>query len=56
MIEGLGAPFIAAILFLMPMYAIKKVPSMKKYDGVLSNIFIAVMGIIAISAIVKDLI
>lgn len=55
MIESLGAPFIAAILFLMPMYAIKKVPSMKKYDGALSNIFITVMGIIAISAIVKGL-
>lgn len=55
MIEGLGAPFIAAILFLMPMYAIKKVPSMKKYDGALSNIFITIMGIVAISAIVKGL-
>ncbi|SDI44590.1 serine transporter [Ferrimonas sediminum] len=56
MIESLGAPFIAAILFLMPMYAIKKVPSMKKYDGALSNIFVTVMGLVAISAIVKDLI
>ncbi|TKB53664.1 aromatic amino acid transport family protein [Ferrimonas aestuarii] len=56
MIESLGAPFIAAILFLMPMYAIKKVPAMKKYDGKLSNIFVTVMGIVAISAIVKDLI
>ncbi|MBY5992981.1 aromatic amino acid transport family protein [Ferrimonas balearica] len=55
MIESLGAPFIAAILFLMPMYAIKKVPAMKKYDGKLSNLFVSVMGIVAISAIVKDL-
>ncbi|WP_310619175.1 aromatic amino acid transport family protein [Flexibacterium corallicola] len=55
MIESLGAPFIAAILFLMPIYAIKKVPSMKKYDGALSNIFIAVMGIVAISSIVHGL-
>ncbi|MBY6187120.1 HAAAP family serine/threonine permease [Marinobacter hydrocarbonoclasticus] len=52
MIESLGAPFIAAILFLMPMYAIKKVPAMKKYDGKLSNIFVTVMGLIAISSIV----
>ncbi|MDX5594320.1 aromatic amino acid transport family protein [Pseudovibrio sp. SPO723] len=50
MIESLGAPFIAAILFLMPMYAIKKVPAMKKYDGALSNIFIIVMGVLAISS------
>ncbi len=28
---------------------------MKKYDGVLSNIFITIMGVIAISAIVKGL-
>ncbi len=55
MIESLGAPFIAAILFLMPMYAIKKVPTMRKYDGALSNVFISVMGLIAISAIVKGL-
>ncbi|MFI3245297.1 MAG: aromatic amino acid transport family protein [Ferrimonas sp.] len=55
MIESLGAPFIAAILFLMPMYAVKKVPAMQKYDGKLSNIFVVVMGLIAISAIVKDL-
>ncbi|MTI17269.1 HAAAP family serine/threonine permease [Rhodobacteraceae bacterium RKSG542] len=55
MIESLGAPFIAAILFLMPMYAIKKVPSMKKYDGALSNIFIAVMGVVAISSIIGGL-
>ncbi|WP_028117195.1 aromatic amino acid transport family protein [Ferrimonas senticii] len=56
MIESLGAPFIAAILFLMPMYAIKKVPAMKKYDGKLSNIFVAVMGVVAISSIVNGLI
>ncbi|SHI25044.1 aromatic amino acid transport family protein [Ferrimonas marina] len=55
MIEDLGAPFIAAILFLMPMYAIKKVPSMQKYSGKLSNVFVTVMGIIAISAIVRGL-
>ncbi|QIZ77802.1 aromatic amino acid transport family protein [Ferrimonas lipolytica] len=55
MIESIGAPFIAAILFLMPMYAIKKVPAMKKYDGKVSNIFVAIMGLVAISAIVKDL-
>ncbi|BDY06610.1 aromatic amino acid transport family protein [Ferrimonas sp. YFM] len=55
MIESLGAPFIAAILFLMPMYAINKVPAMQRYSGKLSNVFITVMGIIAISAIVKGL-
>jgi serine transporter len=51
MIETLSGPVIAMILFLMPMYAIAKVPAMKKYQGALSNIFITMMGIIAISAI-----
>ncbi len=55
MIEELGAPFIAAILFLMPMFAIKKVPAMQKYSGKLSNVFVTVMGLVAISAIVRGL-
>ncbi len=51
MIEMLGGPIIALILFLMPMYAIAKVPAMKKYRSPRSNAFITIMGIIAISAI-----
>ncbi len=51
MIESLGGPIIATILFIMPMIAVKKVPAMKKYDGKQSNIFVAFMGIVAISAI-----
>jgi serine transporter len=33
MIESLGGPIIAVLLFLMPMYAIRRVPSMRKYSG-----------------------
>ena len=51
MIEVLGGPIIALILFLMPMYAIVKIPAMKKYRHLASNIFISLIGIIAISAI-----
>ena len=51
MIESLGGPIIATILFLMPMYAIKRVPAMAKYQGQISNVFVATMGLIAISAI-----
>ncbi len=51
MIETLGGPIIAIFLFLMPMYAIAKVPAMKKYYSPISNAFITIMGIIAISAI-----
>lgn len=50
-IESLGGPIIAMMLFIMPMYAIKKVPAMAKYKGHWSNVFVTVMGIIAISAV-----
>lgn len=56
MIETLGGPIIASLLFIMPMYAIAKIPAMKKYQSqVVSNVFIALIGIIAISAIVYGL-
>ncbi|PHM40146.1 serine transporter [Xenorhabdus mauleonii] len=54
-IETLGGPVIAMILFIMPMYAIKKIPAMQKYSGKLSNIFVVIMGSIAISAAVYSL-
>ncbi|SFU78398.1 serine/threonine transporter [Xenorhabdus koppenhoeferi] len=54
-IETLGGPVIAIILFIMPMYAISKIPAMHKYSGKLSNIFVVVMGSIAISAAVYSL-
>ncbi|MDU8923755.1 HAAAP family serine/threonine permease [Pasteurellaceae bacterium LIM206] len=55
LIESLGGPIIAMILFIMPMYAIRKVPAMKKYGGKFSNVFVTVMGLIAISAVVYGL-
>ncbi|EKI3448178.1 HAAAP family serine/threonine permease [Salmonella enterica subsp. enterica serovar Infantis] len=55
MIETLGGPIIAMILFLMPMYAIQKVPAMRKYSGHISNVFVVIMGLIAISAIFYSL-
>ncbi|MBA2710592.1 MAG: HAAAP family serine/threonine permease [Tatlockia sp.] len=55
MIETLGGPVIALILFLMPMYAIMKVPAMKKYRKPVSNIFVSLIGLIAISAILYSL-
>ncbi|KTD70967.1 serine transporter [Legionella steelei] len=56
MIETLGGPVIAVLLFIMPMYAIAKIPAMKKYQShKVSNVFTAAIGIIAISAIVYGL-
>ena len=55
MIETLGGPIIAAILFLMPMYAIRKVPAMARFRGQASNVFVTVVGLVAISAVVYKL-
>jgi len=55
MIETLGGPVIAMILFLMPMYAIQKVPAMRQYSGNISNLFVVLTGLIAISAIFYSL-
>ncbi|ORM55024.1 HAAAP family serine/threonine permease [Pantoea conspicua] len=55
MIETLGGPVIAIILFLMPMYAIQKVPAMRQYSGNISNLFVVLTGLIAISAIFYSL-
>ncbi|HKS15210.1 MAG TPA: serine/threonine transporter [Pseudomonas sp.] len=56
MIESLGGPVIAAILFLMPMYAIRRVPAMRKYSGALSNVFVVVIGLAAVSSVVYSVV
>ncbi|KPA99675.1 MULTISPECIES: serine/threonine transporter [Pseudomonas] len=55
MIETLGGPIIAALLFLMPMYAIRRVPSMRQYSGKLSNVFVTLVGLVSISALIYSL-
>jgi len=52
MIETLGGPIIACLLFLMPMYAIRRVPSLRQYSGQVSNVFVVLIGLVALSAIV----
>ncbi|VEA73297.1 Serine transporter [Serratia rubidaea] len=47
-------PLIAVILFILPMYAVRAVPSMHKYRA-LSNVFVLVMGLIALSALIYGL-
>lgn len=51
LIEMLAGPVIAAILYLMPMYAIYKVPALAKYRRQLSNVFVIIAGVVTISAI-----
>lgn len=55
LIETLGGPIIAIILFLMPMYATYKVPAMHRYRHQVSNIFIILIGSISVSAILYTL-
>ncbi|WP_108651103.1 SLC5/6 family protein [Dongshaea marina] len=51
LIGEIGGPVIAVILFIMPVYAIRTVPALQKYRGKLSNLFIGVMGLVAISGV-----
>ena len=54
-IESLSGPVIAMILCIMPMYAIRHVPALQRFRGAPSNVFVVVMGSIAISAVVYKL-
>ncbi len=57
MIESMGAPMIAAILFLLPVFAMRKVTAMKPFrTSPLVQLFTALCGIAAISSVVYALI
>lgn len=55
LIEAIGGPFIAGILYLLPMYAIHKVDVLKRFRGRPSNVFVVVTGCIAIGAAIYGL-
>jgi threonine transporter len=55
LIEAMGAPIIASLLCLLPMYAIRKAPAMAKYKGRPENIFVMVVGLLTILNIVYKL-
>lgn len=55
LIEAMGAPIIASLLCLLPMYAIRKVPALAKYKGRTENIFVTVIGVLTILNIVYKL-
>ncbi len=54
-IEKVSGPLIAVILFLLPAYAIYRLPALKGYRGA-STLFVMVVGLLAISALIYDLI
>ncbi|AIR63842.1 threonine/serine transporter TdcC [Cedecea neteri] len=56
LIEAMGAPIIASLLCLLPMYAIRKVPALSKYKGRSENIFVTVIGLLTILNIVYKII
>ncbi len=54
-IESIGGPILAIILFIMPLYAIYKFKVLHRFKSPLQNIFILILGLIAISATIKGL-
>lgn len=46
LIEALGAPIIAFLLCLLPIYAIHKLPVLAKYRGQFANYFVLLVGIL----------
>lgn len=55
LIEAIGAPIIASLLCLLPMYTIRKVPSLAKYKGKADGVFVTVIGLLTILNIVYKL-
>lgn len=54
-IESLSGPVIDMILFIMPMYAVHKIPAMSRYRGQWSNAFVLAAGCVAISSLLYKL-
>lgn len=55
MIEKLIGPIIAVLLFLLPMYAIHRIPVLRHYQSWISDGFVVATGFVALSAIVYGL-
>ncbi|AFH93503.1 TPA: aromatic amino acid transport family protein [Providencia stuartii] len=56
MIETLGAPMIAAILFILPVVAMRIVPAMKKFStSIVAQIFTIICGLAAITSVLYGL-
>ena len=53
-IERVSGPLNAVILFLQPACSIYRLPALKRYRGP-STLFVLVMGLLAISALIYDL-
>lgn len=56
LIELMGAPIIAALLCLLPVYAIHKVDCLKRFRGTPSTIFVGIIGLLTIANIIRQLV
>lgn len=56
MMDQLSGPIIAMILFIMPMIAVYKVPSLHKYRNRLSTLFVLTVGSLAVFALIYSMI
>ncbi|WP_104689436.1 aromatic amino acid transport family protein [Helicobacter felis] len=54
-IESIGGPILAIILYLMPLYAIYKFPQLHKYKNLWQNLLILLFGLITISTAIYKL-
>ncbi|MEF3020093.1 aromatic amino acid transport family protein [Vibrio mimicus] len=55
MMEALSGPVIAMILFIMPMIAVFKVPSLRVHQKRVSTFFVLLVGLLAVSALLYSL-
>ncbi|AOV97652.1 threonine/serine transporter TdcC [Edwardsiella hoshinae] len=55
LIGAMGAPIIASLLCLLPMYAVWRVPALAKYKGHVDNYFVTIIGLLTILNIVYQL-
>lgn len=55
LIESIGGPFIAMILYIMPMYAMYKVPALNRFRNHWTAAFVVFTGIASISAAIVGL-
>lgn len=54
LIEQMGAPIIAMLLCLLPMYAIHKIPALSRFKGMPSNYFVTTIGILTILNVLRS--
>ncbi|WP_079253899.1 amino acid permease [Endozoicomonas arenosclerae] len=54
MVEMVVVPVLAAILYLMPVYALYKVPSLSHFRNIYLDVFTVIVGIVAITAFIVD--